>query len=1150
MPGSSFGEVLRLIRSALDGSGIGGLSDAQLLERFFAQRDERAFGVLVERHGSMVLSVCRRIMGDAHQSEDAFQAAFLVLIRKTTSLTGKQSVGGWLHGVARRVALRARAQSALRRQKEREATVMSSTGPLDELTLQELRSVLDEEIASLSEKYQGPIVLCHLEGKTYDEAARELGCTKVTLSRRLTKARALLRRKLERRGITLSLATLATALTEAAQAAPLPAFLALNTVKAATLVATGKTAAGGCLSASALALAEEALTGMLLAKGKLVVMVMAVGLAIGGAGWAGYKGLAETGGPGIKALAAGQKKQAEVQEREEPTVAKDQFGDPLPAEAIARMGTTRFWYSNPGKSYYGNHVLYSPDGRKMIVNTDEEVFILDSTSGRLLHRIRPAGDTIITSISVSSDGKSLALGTDNEGRAKLNGLQVFDLNSGKFVRDFKEERQETYLGVRFSPHGTTLASHLFHGKAIVLWDFASGRELHRIATASMGATFIFSPDGKIIVIGDGKTIRLLDVGTGNERRRIDGHPGMFVDRLAFSPDGKTLASHSATEEKADIHDHPEVENKIYFWDCATGEKSRQIQLIRDDVKARKKDQRPFLMRVQFEFSLNGKQFVTNNDEYLIPDYSKSPLRSWDLETGKELRCFETNPPILNFCYSPDGSTMAFLDDAQFVRFWNPATGQEVREHSGHRHVFTDSALAISPDGKTLATGILDEWDARLWNLGTGQQQNRIRFDDANLDFHFSSDGRSLIALGTDKKLTYWDTVSGAQQKRLLTPLEGSHGFHVLSQDRRMFVSPERKNGFETKIFAWDTVTGTKINQIVCFNKLVAMGISTDNRYVYGWDQEKVLVWNLATGKLIRDFAAGVKSFGAGIFSADGKWFLYGLGGHPYLLYDLDKGQQARRFETTEFKEDISCFVFSPNGRYVALGHFDGTIDLLEFASGKLRHQLIGGHQAAIQKLLFTPDSHRLVSASADTTALVWDLTGNLKAKPSELAPADIVACWNDLKSDDAARAYQAIRRFAAVPGQTIPFFDKNLLPIASPESKTITAGIADLESAVFAKRDAAMKELTKLGELAGPALSQALGNAPTLEARNRIKQLLDRLPNIGTTGEPLRQARAVEALENIGNPQARQLLEKLAAGARQANLTRDAIATLERLKRR
>ncbi len=129
----------------------------------------------------------------------------------------------------------------------------------------------------------------------------------------------MLRRKLERRGITLSLATLATALTEAAQATPLPAFLALNTVKAATLVATGKTAAGGCLSAGALALAEEALTGMLLAKGKLVVMVMAVGLALGGAGWAGYKGLAETGGPGpgINAQGVGQKSQTEVKEKEE-----------------------------------------------------------------------------------------------------------------------------------------------------------------------------------------------------------------------------------------------------------------------------------------------------------------------------------------------------------------------------------------------------------------------------------------------------------------------------------------------------------------------------------------------------------------------------------------------------------------------------------------------------------------------------------------------------------------------------------------------------------------------------------------------------------------------------------------------------------------
>ena len=248
--------------------------------------------------------------------------------------------------------------------------------------------------------------------------------------------------------------------------------------------------------------------------------------------------------------------------------------------------------------------------------------------------------------------------------------------------------------------------------------------------------------------------------------------------------------------------------------------------------------------------------------------------------------------------------------------------------------------------------------------------------------------------------------------------------------------------------------------------------------------------------------------------------------------------------------DPPSFAYSADGRTLALGVSDGTINLFELDTRKLRYHLINGHRGAVSALVFTADGRRLVSGSTDATALVWDLTGRLKTKATAFTSSDIITFWNDLKSDDAARAYQAIRRFAGVPEQTLPLLDKNLVPISAPDGKALASYIADLGSEIFAKRNAAMNELTKLGELAEQALSLALDKAPTLETRNRIKQLLDRLPNIGTSGEPLRQARAVEVLENIGNPQARQLLEKLAAGAPQANLTRDARATLERLRPR
>src|SRR5262249_19570912 len=150
---------------------------------------------------------------------------------------------------------------------------------------QELRLALDEEIGALSETYRGPIVLCYLEGKTYEQAARELGCTRISLARRHARARELLRRRLTKRGITLSLGALTTELTQMGTAAPLPAMLTVKTLKAAALVATGKSVAS-VFSATAVALAEQAATGMLGLKGKVILILVAFGMAVGSAGWA------------------------------------------------------------------------------------------------------------------------------------------------------------------------------------------------------------------------------------------------------------------------------------------------------------------------------------------------------------------------------------------------------------------------------------------------------------------------------------------------------------------------------------------------------------------------------------------------------------------------------------------------------------------------------------------------------------------------------------------------------------------------------------------------------------------------------------------------------------------------------------------------
>ena len=282
MSQASLGEFLRFLQRACALQGSCDLPDHELLERYISNRDEGAFTFLVRRHGPMILSVGRGVLGDSHEAEDIVQATFLVLVRRRKSIGGKRSVGGWLHGVAQNIALKTKAKMAARRHWEREAGNMRVHESVDDLTLKEMRSVLDEEISSLPEKYRTPVVLCYLEGRSLDKAAGELGCPKTSLTRLLTKARELLRAKLERRGITFTAGVLAASLAKMADAAPLPASLTIQTVKAATLVATGKALAGGCISGHVLALVEEAMRGMFWIKAKMILMVVGLGLATTG----------------------------------------------------------------------------------------------------------------------------------------------------------------------------------------------------------------------------------------------------------------------------------------------------------------------------------------------------------------------------------------------------------------------------------------------------------------------------------------------------------------------------------------------------------------------------------------------------------------------------------------------------------------------------------------------------------------------------------------------------------------------------------------------------------------------------------------------------------------------------------------------------
>jgi RNA polymerase sigma factor (sigma-70 family) len=252
-----------------------------LLENYLTRQDEASFEVLVWRHGSMVMNLCRRVLRDSHAAEDVFQSTFLIFARKARSIGNRESVGSWLYKVAYRLSLRARTRSAKLSDHEEPARDLAAPERPDEVMWRDLRPVLDEEIDRLPEKYRAPFVLCYLEGQTNEEAAEELGCPKGTILSRLARGRQRLQSRLLRRGIALGAAGFALILPEKASSAAASAALVSRTIEASLLFSTGK-AAAELVSASVAVLTEGALRSMYIAQLKMTLAAMAAMLLLGG----------------------------------------------------------------------------------------------------------------------------------------------------------------------------------------------------------------------------------------------------------------------------------------------------------------------------------------------------------------------------------------------------------------------------------------------------------------------------------------------------------------------------------------------------------------------------------------------------------------------------------------------------------------------------------------------------------------------------------------------------------------------------------------------------------------------------------------------------------------------------------------------------
>jgi RNA polymerase sigma factor (sigma-70 family) len=950
--------VLRHIRGLAGEGGLSRLTDRQLLECFTAQADQAAFETLVRRHGPMVLRVCRSVLHDDHAADDAFQATFLVLARKAGSLRRQELLASWLYGVAHRVAARARVEAAKRLNREAQAEPRTPSDPAAELSTREVCTALEEEMAGLPEKYRTPFYLCHVEGRTRDQAARQLGCSVRTLQRLLERGRALLQGRLGRRGVTLSAALLAVTLHKGVAAGFVP-----EALLTATLTTARASAAGEGAPAPAAALAEGVVRRMAAARMKLLAVL---GLAL------------VTTTAGLLARPTPIRESPQVKPPGDPVPAApaqarlDTHGDPLPPGALLRLGSLRLRAGAPVFA-----VVPTPDGKGIFSGSRTPTARLwEVDTGKELRRFdlpqkpgAPQPNTI-SSLTLSPDGCTLATGSWS------GPLYLWEVATGKLLRTLPGPRNWIHA-VAFSPDGKLLASAASYADQstdIVFWDAATGKQLRRLQGHSRAAVCLaFSPNGKLLASGgqDGE-VRLWDTATGKPANTWQAHRNQYVTPLAFSPDGKTLASAG--------HD-----NTLRLWEVATGK-----------------------LRVRLPVSLSSHVLAFSPDGRLLAGGSHpGHVFLWDTATGRGLGNVPGHADdVRSLAFVPRGKRLLLATgcgDGTLRLFELPDSTTLLRRKAEDSVIPTAALLpmlghqsgvfgvAVSPDGKTIATGSQDR-TVRIWDAASGKELRRHEgyVPDGHIDWVtdlcYSRDGKLLASADNNGRVFVREAATG----KTLHKLPG----------RCMAFSPNGKllatatNDRAAVIRLWDLATGQELRQLRGHKASVfRLAFSPDGRTLASggmgvllglkagneeFEVNTMRLWDVASGKQLRQFGDPREYVHALAFTPDGRTLV--SGGDPrggpdsasIRLWETATGKERGRI--AGHRDRVWSLAVSPDGRHLASASSDGNARLWDLHERKEIRRL-EGHRGWVTAVAFGHGGRTLVSGSWDTTALVWDLRG-------------------------------------------------------------------------------------------------------------------------------------------------------------------------------
>lgn len=875
--------------------------------------------------------------------------------------------------------------------------------------------------------------------------------------------------------------------------------------------------------------------------------------------------------------------------------------DTLPEGALYRLGSVH-WRHGEAITF----LALTSDGKHLVTATHDSVLRLwDRDTGKEIRRFVPPDDTNqkgrafvhlymqgLTRAALSQDGKMLAVALPG------NVVRTWDVDSGKAIHEINSPANGV-SAMAFTPNGKMLAIRGATDRVCYLYEAANGKEIRKLKPAhpsgmggnigggaDNGTGLAFSPDGKLIALPEleyvnkvvSGSVTLFEVETGKEIRRIEP-PNHGIAAIAFSPDNKTLVFNTLST--------------IHVKDVDTGKEIRQIKgffgtnqiVFAPDgqtiaIKGRDQSVRLYetktgnLLRTIGEVPANARNFVTSSNgaprtDVVYTSDSKTLIlgghqvpRFFEVASGKET----TRPggghggAVSALTISADGSTIVSRGAEGAFRAWDVRTRKEVRQFAESTGT---SSVAFSPDGKLVALGHNDG-TIRLLDVADGKEKSQWKAHEGTIaSIVFTANGKSIATRGAyDGTLNLFDVEKGTKRKHFT--------FQDVKAGNNGVMIVRSSNG----------PTETYPLAISADGKTLATFIAPQQMLVQGQQQIQpdsncVRLFDVPSGKEVRKITlpAGlaIRNF---VFSLDGRLLVSENVDKTVSVWEVASGQERLRLgdpvDSTP-RSNITSFVvvngnvrngphLTPMGVTIALSR-DGslvaapgpkhTIKVYDTSTGTV----VGtfpGHDGDIASLAFASDGKSLVSGGHDTNLVAWDLS-RLKLAPitpiREFKARELDDLWSDLLSSDGKRGGQAVRTLIAGSNLSVAFLKDRTPPATPINRQLLDQWLKDLGSSNFAKRAVATRELQKLDELAVPALQDRLSSRqlPT-ESRRRVEMLLEELAGRHLSPEQVRIVRIIEALEKIGTSESAQALEALAGGAAGALKTRQAQASLERVR--